>query len=106
MVASQSRDDRRGRGGGTGWRFGLGLVPNVTFGVHWDRASRIPGVAWFMRSRLPSGSWFVGIDEFTAILGDGVTWEVAGRGTVTVRPTGGTVATYRSGDRFAVPSDA
>ena len=42
MVASRERN-AEGRGG-TSWLFGLGLVPNVSFGVHWDRAARIPGV--------------------------------------------------------------
>ena len=43
MIASRERN----AGGrlGTSWLFGLGLVPNVSFGVHWDRAARIPGSA-------------------------------------------------------------
>jgi hypothetical protein len=53
----------------------------------------------FLTSRIDEGSWFVGIDERTAILGDGDRWEVRGLGSVTVRGAGGT-ATYRHGDRF------
>ena len=67
MIASRERN-AEGRGG-TSWLFGLGLVPNVSFGVHWDRAARIPGVQWWLTSRLPEDTWFVGIDERTAILG-------------------------------------
>ena len=95
MVASRSRDGQRG----TSWLFGLGLVPNVSFGVHWDRLRKIPGAGWWMTSRVPEGSWFVGIDERTAILGDGVRWEVDGAGAVEVRGPDAS-ASYRAGERF------
>jgi cyanophycinase len=101
MVASRVRDADGRRG--TSWLFGLGLVPNVSFGVHWDRAARIPGAQWWMTSRLPDDSWFVGIDERTAILGDGVTWTVHGVGRVTVRGAGDD-AVYRAKDTFETPS--
>ena len=99
MLASQSKIHRDGTTRGTGWRFGLGLVPNVSFGVHWDRASKIPGVTWFMSSGIPDGSWFVGIDERTAILGDGREWQVHGLGSVTVRRDGQT-STRSTGATF------
>ncbi len=98
MVASRARDGRRG----TSWLFGLGMVANVSFGVHWDRLQRLPGAAWWMTSRIPEGSWFVGIDERTAIVGDGRTWDVAGLGSVSVRRDD-EKATYRAGDRFMTP---
>jgi cyanophycinase len=101
MVASRVRDADGRRG--TSWLFGLGLVPNVSFGVHWDRAARIPGAQWWMTSRLPDDTWFVGIDERTAILGDGSTWRVHGLGGVTVRGLGHD-AKYRAGDTFETPS--
>jgi Peptidase family S51 len=57
MIASRERN----AGGrlGTSWLFGLGLIPNVSFGVHWDRAARIPGAQWWMtsRARTTPGSW-------------------------------------------------
>lgn len=81
------------------WRFGLGLVPQVAFGVHWDRVRRVPGAAWWVSSRLPDGTWFVGIDERTAIVGDGTAWTVHGLGSVTVRRDSGT-ATYEAGEGF------
>jgi cyanophycinase len=100
MAASQSRDQRAERGGvGTGWVFGLGLVPHVSFGVHWDRVRFVPGMRPFVMSRIPHDAWFVGIDERTATLGDGVRWEVFGTGTVTVRHARSTV-TYRAGRSF------
>jgi cyanophycinase len=95
MVVSRAREGNRG----SSWISGLGLVPHVSFGVHWDRAARIPGLAWWMTSRVPEGSWFVGIDERTAIVGDGTTWEVFGRREVEVRGPDDR-ATYRAGDRF------
>jgi cyanophycinase len=98
MVASRARQGARG----TSWLFGLGLIPHASFGVHWDRLRKIPGAAWWMTSRVPDGTWFVGIDERTAILGDGTTWEVAGSRTVSVRGPGGS-ATYQPGDRFETP---
>jgi cyanophycinase len=99
MVASRARDGHRG----TSWLFGLGLVSNVSFGVHWDRMRKVPGAAWWMTSRVPHGSWFVGIDERTAILGDGAWWEVAGLGAVEVRGPEPD-ASYRAGERFATSS--
>lgn len=102
MIASRARDAGGRRG--TSWLFGLGLVPNVSFGVHWDRAARIPGAQWWMTSRLPDDSWFVGIDERTAILGDGAHWTVHGLGRVTLRGPGED-ATFRAGEDFDTPSD-
>lgn len=75
---------RDGRGGSS-WLFGLGLVPTASFGAHWDKVRRLPGAAWWMTSRVPEGTWFVGIDERTAILGDGRAWAVHGSGGVDVR---------------------
>jgi cyanophycinase len=94
MVASRARER------GSSWLAGLGLVPHVSFGVHWDRLRRVPGAAWWMTSRVPDGTWFVGIDERTAILGDGAHWDVHGLGSVTIRHDGDT-ATYQAGERFA-----
>jgi cyanophycinase len=99
MVASRSLAQRAAKPRrGTGWLFGLGLVPHTTFGVHWDRMRKIPGVSAFLTSKM-DGTWFVGIDERTAILGDGERWDVHGLGSVTVRSATGT-DTYRTGDRF------
>jgi cyanophycinase len=95
MVASRAKQGSRG----SSYLFGLGLVPHVSFGVHWDRAAKIPGLAWWMTSRVPDDTWFVGIDERTAIVGDGETWEVFGLKGVEVRGPEGRVR-YRTGDRF------
>ena len=98
MVASRERNAEGRRG--TAWLFGLGLVPHVSFGVHWDRAARVPGVQWWLTSRVPDDTWFVGIDERTAILGDGARWSVHGLRTVTVRH-GGELTAYGVGETFS-----
>ena len=99
MVVSRSRS---GGTSGKGWRFGLGLVPHVAFGVHWDRVRKVPGAAWWMSSRLPDGTWFVGIDERTAIWGDGIGWEVVGTGRATLRRDDER-ATVDAGSSFQTP---
>jgi cyanophycinase len=104
MVASQSRAQARERRVGASWTFGLGLVPHVAFGVHWDRMAKIPGMRWWVTSRVPETSWFVGIDERTAILGDGVGWRVFGVGGVEVRGPG-VRAVVPAGERFSTPAD-
>jgi hypothetical protein len=50
-------------------------------------------------SRIPKGSWFVGLEERTAILGDGRRWTVFGAGGAMVRHAGGTDV-YRDGQAF------
>ncbi len=105
LIASQSREQRRERSVRTGWVFGLGLVPHVSFGVHWDKVKVIPGLRSVVMSRIPNGSWFVGLDERTAILGDGQRWRVFGLGGVMVRHADGTEvhragATFETSDRW------
>jgi len=97
MVASR-RPETRPRLGAA-WVSGLGLVPEGSFGVHWDRARFIPGMRGFVRSRA-AGGWFAGIDERTAILGDGADWRVFGLGAVALR-VNGTSRTFRAGERFS-----
>jgi cyanophycinase len=103
MVASQAPVSSRTRFG-TSWLFGLGLAPHLSFGVHWDRFGRIPGLKGWLGSHLPEGSWFVGIEERTAILGEGTTWEIHGLGGVDVRGPGPTRAHHASGERFTTPA--
>jgi len=99
LVASQTREQSREQGVRTGWVFGLGLVPHVSFGVHWDKVKVIPGLRSLVMSRIPKDSWFVGLDERTAILGDGQRWTVHGIGGAMVRHEGGTEV-YRDGQIF------
>jgi cyanophycinase-like exopeptidase len=97
MIASRGPDARPRLG--TTWVSGLGLVPEGSFGVHWDRVRFIPGMRGFVMSRA-SGGWFAGIDERTAILGDGSDWRVYGLGGVALRMDG-TSHAFRAGERFS-----
>jgi len=48
------------------------------------------------------GVWFAGIDERTAIVGDGERWRVFGRGKVSLRAEGRRT-TFGPGETFTVP---
>ncbi|MCI0635946.1 MAG: Type 1 glutamine amidotransferase-like domain-containing protein [Actinobacteria bacterium] len=102
LIASQRRERRGSMDAKTGWAFGLGLVPHVSFGVHWDKLKVIPGLRTLAMTRIPRRSWFVGLDERTAILGDGASWRVFGEGGAMVRRAGST-AVFRAGDVFETP---
>ena len=79
---------------------GLSVMPRSVFGPHWDMVDTwIPGAADFIVSSVPDGYVFVGLDEDTAMLGDGRSWEVVGRSGIHVR-SGDAWSTYREGDRF------
>lgn len=86
---------------GASWVVGLGLVPAGSFGAHWNRARFIPGMRGLMMGGVKAG-WFAGIDERTAIFGDGAEWRVFGAGSVGLRLDGAT-RTFRAGDRFSTP---
>jgi cyanophycinase-like exopeptidase len=87
---------------GQGFRSaGLGLVAHVRFGVHWNRVPGLPGVKRFMTAGIASADAFVGIDEMTAIAGDGVRWRVFGAGRVGVRRPGDQ-SIYSAGDEFSL----
>ena len=73
------------------------------FGPHWDMVDTwVPGASEFIVSSVADGHAFVGIDEQTAMLGDGERWQVRGRGCVHVRRDG-EFARYGDGDRFYLP---
>ncbi|HET9671388.1 MAG TPA: Type 1 glutamine amidotransferase-like domain-containing protein [Actinomycetota bacterium] len=79
---------------------GLGLIPRTVFAPHWDIVdSWIPGARDFIVGAVPEGYVFVGLDEDTAMLGDGSVWEVAGKSGIHVRRDDAW-ETYRDGDRF------
>ena len=85
------------------YRPGLAVFRRVVFAPHWDIVDTwIPGAADFIVGSVPDGDVFVGLDEDTAILGDGSDWEVAGKRGIHVRRDG-EWTTYRNGDRFELP---
>ena len=98
MIASHASDGKERLGGA--WLLGLGLVANTSFGVHWDKVRFIPGMRPFLMRGVRRDGWFVGIDERTAILGDGSRWTVFGNRTATVRGRGRT-RSFLAGESFA-----
>ena len=79
---------------------GLGLVPRTMFAPHWDMVDTwIPGATEFLVESAPEGFTFIGMDEDTAMVGDGAAWEVLGKSGIHVR-IDDTWATYRDGERF------
>jgi len=65
----------------TFWQPGLELFPGFWFGPHWDALDGFaPGLTDFIVSEVPPGATLVGIDENTALVGDGRRWDVVGVG--------------------------
>ena len=82
------------------WKPGLSLVPKTMFAPHWDMVDTwIPGAADFILASVPEGHTFIGLDEDTAMVGTGETWEVMGRSGIHIRQDG-REETYRERDRF------
>jgi cyanophycinase-like exopeptidase len=85
------------------WQPGLGLFPGTWFGPHWDALDGFaPGLTDFIVSSVPEGDRLVGIDENTAMLGDGAVWDVAGVGGVHVL-VDSAWAHHGSGSTFELP---
>ena len=85
------------------WKPGLGLLARTLFGPHWDIVDTWrPGVRDFIVDSVLDGQVLVGLDEDTAMAGDGNTWMVFGRQGVHVRRHG-TWVTHRPGDAFELP---
>src|SRR5919197_3108098 len=82
------------------WQPGLGLVPKAVFGPHWNMLeSFMPGLQDYILSVVPSDSVFIGVDENTAMAGDGQDWQVFGDSEIHVR-WGGESWNFRAGDTF------
>jgi cyanophycinase len=84
------------------WKPGIGYVRETLFGPHWDIVdSWVPGASEFIVSSVRDGQRFVGLDEDTAMVGDGSSWSVIGRQGIHVLRDGAW-ATYREGDEFVL----
>ena len=84
------------------WRDGLNVVPETVFGPHWDMLeSYIPGLQSYIIENVPEGDLFVGLDERTAMAGDGEHWQVFGLAGVHVRQ-GEEWVTLKAGDTFTI----
>jgi cyanophycinase len=63
------------------WQTGLHLFPDLSFGAHWDALDLfVPGLKNLIVERVRPGSRLLAIDENTAVVGDGESWTVMGRG--------------------------
>ncbi len=84
---------------------GLGLFRRVLFGPHWNMLDTwIPGATDFIVASVGEGETFFGIDEDTAMVGDGDSWQVLGAGSVHVR-TAGEWTQHAGGDSFRLTLD-
>ena len=74
---------------------------NAVFGPHWDAMEGWhPGSQAMMMAAAPADLAFLGVDENTAVVGDGTRWEVRGLGTATVRPPGSEPFVVANGGSF------
>ncbi len=65
-----------------GWQDGLGLVPGIVVVPHYDAIPETFVAPLVLAA--PKGALVIGIDEETALVGRDGTWQVQGRGRVTV----------------------
>jgi cyanophycinase len=86
------------------WRDGLNVVPDTVFGPHWDMLENyMPGLTNFIIENIPEGDLFIGLDERTAMAGDGEVWQVFGLGGVHVCWKD-EWTTFHAGDTFTMAS--
>jgi cyanophycinase len=84
------------------WKPGLAFVTGVRFGLHWDMVDRwFPGATSFIAGSLQPGELLLGIDESTAMVGDGSEWRVVGRAGVHVLRDG-SWRHHAAGDTFTL----
>ncbi len=85
------------------WAPGLGYIRDALFGPHWDMVDTwIPGAQEFIVGSVKPGQVFIGLDEDTAMVGDGRSWSVRGAAKVHVM-TDGRWQRYSAGDPFVLP---
>jgi cyanophycinase-like exopeptidase len=84
------------------WRPGLGYVRGALLAPHWDVLDRdVPGLTRVIEEAVPPGGRLVGLDEQTAMLGDGTRWTVLGAGGIHLI-AGEHRSTHRAGDAVEV----
>jgi len=68
------------------WADGLRLFPRTWLGPHWDALDTyVPGLVAHIDASVPADELLIGVDEQTAVVGDGTRWQVIGAGSVHVR---------------------
>ena len=82
---------------------GIGHIRGVLFAPHWDMVDTwIPGARAFIASSVGERETLIGIDERTAMVGDGRAWVVEGAGGIHVLRSGGWTE-HRRGAVFDLP---
>lgn len=67
------------------WRPGLGIFRAGMVVPHWDALDlHVPGLRDVFLRSVPAGCRLIGLDEHTAMLGDGETWSMVGSGGIHV----------------------
>lgn len=82
------------------WAEGLGLLPGIAVAPHFNRLAG-ERLARYI-DMLPPALALLGVDEHTAAVSDGATWQVMGRGGVALFHQGGNTR-YETGQRFTLP---
>ncbi|MFM8999830.1 MAG: Type 1 glutamine amidotransferase-like domain-containing protein [Actinomycetota bacterium] len=96
--------DNEARLPGRMWKPGLDALREVLVAPHWDAIDRwVPGATRVILRKVPQGHAFLGLDERTAVVGDGTRWEVVGRGAAHVRRPDGERERYAAGSTFDLP---
>lgn len=84
------------------WSDGLGFLP-VMISAHWDTLERwAPGIRTFVLDSVPDGLPHMAIEERTAAVGDGRTFEVMGDGAVVLHRPGQGDARFAPGETFSL----
>jgi cyanophycinase len=85
------------------WKPGLRLFPKVYLAPHWDRLEAyVPGLQRIVIDSIPEDCRLLVVDERTAILGDGTSWEVVGAGGAALMDHGEWV-NASAGQAFSAP---
>ena len=85
------------------WAPGIGYVRNALFAPHWDIVDTwIPGASEFISGSVGPGQTFIALDEETALVGDGHSWQVMGTAKIHVLRDGEWTR-YADGDAFELP---
>ena len=85
------------------WAPGINYVRNTLFAPHWDIVDTwIPGATEFIAGSVKPGQTFIALDEETAMMGDGRSWQVTGTAKIHVL-RGGEWTRYADGDAFELP---
>jgi cyanophycinase-like exopeptidase len=86
------------------WPRGLRLLSDTMLIPHWDAFGRDhPDLQQFLAREVPADSTLIGVDDRTALIGDGDLWQVKGAGQVQIR-IGDVWNTYGEGAAFLLPS--